>query len=128
MEYVFSVTVLYLWKQVRVFFISTLCVHFVLIDTCTVNVEVNEKQFTNNINNSDLFVYVGSNVTLQCVCDNDTVQWYYNGTNISDGMLALMSLKQLNSGIYTCKGHIKTAPYSIIFTVYSKSICIELLS
>ena len=89
---------------------------------------MNEKQFTNIINNSDFFVYAGSNVILQCICDNDTVQWYYNGTSISDGMLALMSLELLNSGIYTCKGQIQTASYNIIFTVYSKSACIELLS
>ena len=128
LEYVFSVTLLYLWKQVRVFLSNTLYVQFVLIDTCTVNVKVNEEQFTTITNNSDILIYVGSKVTLQCICENDTVQWYYNGTNTSDGTLALMSLKQSNSGIYTCKGKIQTIPYNINFTVYSKSVCIELLS
>ena len=88
---------------------------------------MNKKQFTIT-NNSDILVYVGSKVTLQCICDNDTVQWYYNGTNISDGTLALMLLKQSNSSIYTCKGQIQTVSYNIIFTVYIKSVFIELLS
>ena len=89
---------------------------------------MNEKQFTKINSNNNFFVYVGSNVTVQCICDNDTVQLYYNGTNFSDGTLALMILKQSNNGIYTCKGKIQTVPYNINFIVYSKSVCIKLLS
>ena len=89
---------------------------------------MNEKQFTEVNSNNSFFVYVGSNVTVQCICDNDTVQLYFNGTNISDGTLGLMLLKQSNNGIYTCKGKIQTVSYNINFTVYSKSVCIEPLS
>ena len=125
MEYVFSVTVLYLWKQVRVYFSNTLCVQFVLIDTCTVDVTANENQYTKVINNSDILVYVGSYITLKCICDNDTVQWYYNGTNSSSGILTLVSLNQSDSDVYTCKGQIQNVPYNINIIVYSKSIFIE---
>ena len=73
-------------------------------------------------NNSDILVYVGNNVTLQCICDNNTVQWYYNGTYISSGILTLVSLKHVDSGVYTCKGQIQDVSHSIDITVYSKSI------
>ena len=81
---------------------------------------VNEYQHTNVTNNSNILVYVGSNITLQCTCDNDIVQCYYNEKNISGGTFTLDSAEQLNSSIYTCKGQIQNVSYNINITVYSK--------
>ena len=89
---------------------------------------MNEYQHTNISNNSNILVYVGSNVTLQCSCGNTTEHWYYNRANNSDGVLTLVSVKQSNSGVHTCMGQIHNVPFNINITVYSKSICIEHLT
>ena len=83
---------------------------------------MNEYQCANITNNSDILVFVGSNVTLQCTCDNDTIQWYYSETNNSSEILTLVSVEQSNSDEYTCIGQIQNVPYSINVTVYSKSL------
>ena len=71
---------------------------------------------------TNILVYVGSNVTLQCICDNDTVQLYYNWTYSSNETLTLVSMEHINSGVYTCKGQIQNVSHSINIIVYSKSI------
>ena len=68
---------------------------------------------------TNILIYVGSNIALQCICDNDTVQWYYNETYISDETLTLVSVEHVDSGVYTCKGQIVSR--SINITIYSKS-------
>ena len=81
---------------------------------------VNEYQHTNVTNNTNILVYVGSNVTLQCICDNDTVQWYYNEKYISSEILTLVSVEQSNSDVYTSNRQIQNVSYKINITVYSK--------
>ena len=73
---------------------------------------------------TNILVYVGSDITLQCICDNDTVQWYYNWTYSSDETLTLVSVEHVDSGVYTCKGQIQNVSHSINIIVYSKSIFI----
>ena len=83
---------------------------------------MNEYQYTNITDNSDILVFVGSNITLQCTCNNDTIQWHYSETNSSSEILTLVSVEQSNSDEYTCIGQIQNVPYSINVTVYSKSL------
>lgn len=91
---------------------------FILIlDTCTVNVTINTVQFENII---DTLVYVGSNVTLQCDCDNNTMQWYYNEKWIGNISIVLNSALQSDSGEYSCIGQEDDKPYYINITVYCK--------
>ena len=91
-----------------------------ILSTCTTNVTINKVQLTYITNNSDIMVYASSNVSLQCTCDNDTVQWYYNETNSSSRILTLISLKQSKKDEYTCKGQIQNIPHNINVIAYSK--------
>ena len=89
---------------------------YLFIDKCKIQV--------NGENVSTLvYVYVGSNVSLQCTCsNNETVEWYYNGswmenTNIN---IVLRSVSQSDSGLYSCIEQDQNMTYVINITVYCK--------
>ena len=71
---------------------------------------------------TNILVYVGNNLALQCICDDDTVQLYYNWVYSFDETLTLDSVEHVDSGVYTCNGQIQNVSRSINIIVYSKSI------
>ena len=89
---------------------------YLFIDKCKIQV--------NGENVSTLvYVYVGSNVSLQCTCSsNETVEWYYNRSLMENTSIdiVLRSVSQSDSGLYSCIEQEQNMTYEVNITVYCK--------
>ena len=89
-------------------------VYYFSIDKCEIQV--------NGVNVSTLvYVYVGSNISLQCTCsNNETIELYYNGGLMENTSIVLISVSQSDSGLYSCIEQEQNMTYEINITVYCK--------
>ena len=94
--------------------------NYLFIDKC--EIQVNGENISTLV-----YVYVGSSISLQCICsNNETVEWYYNGSLMENTSIdiVLRSVSQSDSGLYSCIEQEQNMTYEINITVYCKlSLC-----
>ena len=79
---------------------------FLTVDTCDRSLIITECY------GNEISVSIGSSVTFECTCLNDTAQWELNGVDISNnthyiinatsGTLTIPAVKSSDNGTYTC--------------------------